>query len=124
MSSRRGASLRLEALMHEPLLLQLLEMAERWAGAADCTLAERRQFTATVFAVGRRPEQRTLLAAACEVYDLVAASPEGAQLMRELGLEPLAGAPLDERELTTRWREWCASRVRFGQQSDADPSAG
>lgn len=100
--------------MHEPLILRLLEMAERWAGAADTTLLDRGHFTATVFSTGRRPEQRALLAAACELYDVVAATPEGAQVMQALGLEPAAGVPPAMDDLCARWSEWCASRLSRG----------
>lgn len=103
--------------MHEPLILQLLEMAERWASAADCTLADRKHFTATVFSAGRRPEQRAMLAAACELFDLVAAAPEGVKIMQALGLEPTAGVPPDMDDLCERWAEWCATRLTRGPAS-------
>ena len=45
----------------EAFALQLLSMAERWAGACGATLRDRKDFTATVFSVTRRPEERALL---------------------------------------------------------------
>lgn len=97
--------------MHEPFILQLLELAERWAGAAGATLQARKHFTATTFSVTRRPEERALLAAAVELYDLVGATPEGAHVMRQLGLEPDAGALPEQHDLEARWAEWCAKRL-------------
>ncbi len=105
--------------MSEPFILQLLQMAERWAGAAGATLVHRKDFTATVFSVTRRPEERALLAAAVELYDLVGAAPEGAHVMRGLGLEPDAGALLEDHDLVARWEEWLATRARFEPPSDA-----
>lgn len=104
--------------MSEPLMLQLLQMAERWAGAAGTTLLARKHFTATTFSVTRRPEERALLAAAVELYDLVGATPEGAHVMRSLELEPDAGALPEQHDLEARWLEWCAKRATHG------PSAG
>lgn len=97
--------------MHEPFVLQLLEMAERWAGAAGSTLQFRKHFTATTFSVTRRPEERALLAAAVELYDLVGATPEGAHVMRALGLEPDAGALPEQHDLEARFSEWAAERL-------------
>lgn len=71
----------------EAFALQLLSMAERWAGACGATLRDRKDFTATVFSVTRRPEQRALLAAAVELYDLVGASVPGARVMRAMELD-------------------------------------
>ena len=45
----------------EAFALQLLSMAERWAGACGATLRNRKDFSATVFSVTRRPEERALL---------------------------------------------------------------
>src|SRR3989344_2457353 len=98
-------------LMHEAFTLQLLEMAERWAEAAGTTLRHRKFFAPTVFTVTRRPEERALLAAAVELYDLVGATPEGVMILRSMGLEPDAGALLEEHELEARWNEWCAQRL-------------
>lgn len=108
----------------EAFALQLLSMAERWASACGATLRDRKDFTATVFSVTRRPEERALLAAAVELYDLVGASVPGARVMRAMELDPDAGALLEDHELVERWQQWCATRVHFGQQPDADPSAG
>lgn len=110
--------------MHEPFTLALLEMAERWAAAAGTTLRNRKHFSATVFTVTRRPEERALLAAAMELYDLVGATGEGGRLLREIGLEPDAGALQGFDDLTARWVEWCATRAHFVPPSDAAPSAG
>ena len=96
----------------EAFTLQLLAMAERWARAANATLRDRKAFTATVFSVTRRPEERALLAAAVELYDLVGASVPGARVMRTMELDPDVGALLEEHDLEARWEEWCASRLR------------
>lgn len=101
--------------MHEPFTLALLEMAERWAEAAGTTLRNRKHFSATVFTVTRRPEERALLAAAVELYDLVGSTTEGVMILRTLGLEPDAGALLE-----ARWEEWCAQRL----SGRTDGSAG
>lgn len=107
--------------MHdEALALQLLSMAERWANACGATLRDRKDFTATVFSVTRRPEERALLAAAVELYDLVGASVPGARVMRAMELDPDAGALLEDHELVARWQEWCAQRL----SGKDDASAG
>lgn len=110
--------------MHEPFMLQLLQMAERWAGAAGSTLRFRKHFTATTFSVTRRPEERALLAAAVELHDLVGAMPEGARLMREQDFDPDAGALRGQDDLEARWLEWCATRRVHGQAPHAGPSEG
>ena len=107
----------------EAFALQLLSMAERWASACGATLRDRKNFSATVFSVTRRPEERALLAAAVELYDLVGASVPGARVMRSMDLDPDAGALLEPDDLTERWVEWCATRVHFAPPSDAAPSA-
>lgn len=78
--------------MPERLMLALLDRAEAWANRAGNTLARRNQWTPAAFAAGRRPEERALLSAAAEVFDLIGATPEGCVLMAELGLNPDAGA--------------------------------
>lgn len=77
--------------MPERLMLALLDRAEGWANRAGNTLARRHQWTPAAFAVGRKPEERALLSAAAEVFDLIGATPEGCVLMAELGLDPDAG---------------------------------
>ena len=109
--------------MAEAFLLELLAMAERWAGAAGSTLRDRQRLAPTVFAVTRRPEERAMLAAAVEVYDLIGATPVGATLMRELGLGPDAGGLLSERDLIARWEAWRAS-VRTGAVAAEPTSTG
>lgn len=97
--------------MSEAFILRLLETAERWAEGAGTSLRNRRDFTPVVFTVTRRPEERALLAAAVELYDLVGATPEGRRVMAELGLEPDGGALLEEHDLDARWASWCAHRL-------------
>ena len=46
------------------------------------------------------------LAAAVEVFDLVGSTARGAALMRELGLDPDAGALLEAHDLEARWQAW------------------
>ena len=94
--------------MHEALALALIDMAERWAEACGTTLRNREHFRPTVFTVTRRPEERALLAAAVEVYDLVGATPVGVKVLRGLGLELDAGALLEEHDLVQRWEAWRA----------------
>ena len=107
--------------MHdEAFALQLLSMAERWANACGATLRDRKDFTATVFSVTRRPEERALLAAAVELYDLVGASVPGARVMRAMELDPDAGALLEELDLEARFNEWAAKRL----SGNADGSEG
>lgn len=94
--------------MPEAILLQLLEKAERWAGAAGTSLKRRAHWSPSSFVVSRRPEERALLAAAAEVYDLVGATPEGCVLMMELGLDPEAGAMPTHEQLQKRHAEHVA----------------
>lgn len=101
----------------EAFALQLLSMAERWAGACGATLRDRKKFSATVFSVTRRPEERALLAAAVELYDLVGASVEGARVMRSMDLDPDAGALLEAHDLEARFDEWAATKL-FGGSSE------
>ena len=81
------------------LLIVLLQRAEDWAHCAGTSLVHRGSWLPTTsFASGVRPEQRALLGAAAEVYDLVGAAPEGRAVMRELGLDPdAAGLPSMDR---------------------------
>ena len=88
--------------MPEALMLQLLEKAERWAGAAGTSLRRRAHWVPSSFVLSRRPEERALLAAAAELYDLIGATPEGCVLMAELGLNPEAGALPTHDELAAR----------------------
>ena len=88
--------------MPEALMLQLLEKAERWAGAAGMSLRRRAHWVPSSFVLSRRPEERALLAAAAELYDLIGATPEGCVLMAELGLSPEAGALPTHDELVQR----------------------
>lgn len=77
--------------MPNELLLELLRRAEAWANRAGQSLSRRHTMTPATFAVGRRPEERAMLAVACEVYDLLGATPEGCVLLAELKLNPDAG---------------------------------
>lgn len=95
----------------EAFALQLLSMAERWASACGTTLRDRKDFTATVFSVTRRPEERALLAAAVELYDLVGASAPGARLMLSMDLDPDAGALLEGHDLESRFAAWAQGRL-------------
>lgn len=77
--------------MPENLMLALLERAESWANRAGNSLSRRSSWTPATFTVGRRPEERALLSAAAEVYDLIGATPEGCVMLSELRLDPDAG---------------------------------
>lgn len=91
--------------MPERLMLALLDRAEAWANRASSTLRRRGEWTPATFTVGRRPEDRALLAAAAEVYDLIGATPEGCVLLGELGLNPEAGALPAHDLLASRYAE-------------------
>lgn len=78
--------------MPEPLMLALLDRAQCWAASAGTTLR-------------RRPEDRALLAAAAEVFDMIGATPEGCVLLGELGLNPEAGALPSHDWLAARYAE-------------------
>lgn len=99
--------------MDEKLLLVLLESAEAWANRAHSTLARRHEWTPAFFAAGRRPEDRALLSAAAEVYDLLGATPEGCVLLGELGLNPEAGALPTHQSLSARYAEHLARAGRL-----------
>lgn len=49
----------------EAFALQLLYMAERWAGACGATLRDRKDFTATVFSVTHTPPRGARVAGRC-----------------------------------------------------------
>ncbi len=91
--------------MPEHLMLALLDRAESWANRAGNTLVRRNQWTPAAFAVGRKPEERALLSAAAEVFDLIGATPEGCVLMAELNLNPEAGALPSHDAMAARYAE-------------------
>lgn len=101
--------------MPESFLLALLERAESWAVRAGTSLVRRAEWSPTTFAAGRRHEERALLCAAAEVFDLVGATPEGCVLMRELGLDPEAGAMPTHDALAARY---AAHRSRVDERKD------
>lgn len=73
-----------------PLPNALALMARDWMRRAGYELAWRHQIQATDFVFGdESQEQRVLLAAACDVVDLLAQSPDGRQALRDLGFEPV-----------------------------------
>lgn len=98
-------------MLEHAFLLELLQTAERWAVAAGTSLRHRAKFAPTVFTVTRRPEERALLAAAVEVYDLIGSLPEGVAVLRGVGLDPDAGALLEEHDLEERWNAWKAEKL-------------
>ena len=103
-------------------MLALLDRAECWAGRAGNTLRRRHEWTPATFSVGRRPEDRALLAAAAEVFDLIGATPEGCVLLAELGLNPDAGALPSHELLAARYAEhraWVDSGGRAGDGGGA-----
>jgi hypothetical protein len=105
--------------MPEAFMLQLLDKAERWAGAAGTSLKHRARWTPAAFVVSRRPEERALLAAAAEVYDLVGVTPDGCVLMGELGLNPDAGALPTHGELQRRHEAWRAEQAAMAALAGA-----
>ena len=105
--------------MPERLMLALLDRAEGWANRAGNTLVRRNQWTPAAFAVGRKPEERALLSAAAEVFDLIGATPEGCVLMSELGLSPEAGALPSHDALAARYAEHRARLAADAPQGGA-----
>jgi hypothetical protein len=93
--------------MPEHLILALIQRAENWANRAGTTLARRNEWTPATFTSGRRPEERALLSAAAEVFDLVGATPLGCVLLQELRLNPEAGAMPTHDELAARYADHC-----------------
>jgi len=78
---------------------QVARLAERWMRQCGMTLQMRDRLRMVDAAVGRAdmtPEQRGLLAAACDLYDMLAATPEGRQALLDLGFEPLPQHPKGE----------------------------
>lgn len=105
--------------MSEPLLLALLDAAETWAVRAGTSLRQRHRWGPVTFAAGRRPEERALLSAAAEVYDLLGATPEGCVLMTQLGLDPdAASAALPTHEsLAAQYADHLARQPRGSIQN-------
>lgn len=71
---------------------QVARRAQAWALAAGSTLKIRGRISPTMMAIRgsqRTAEQQALLAAACELFDLLRSTPEGRQALADLGLEPL-----------------------------------
>lgn len=68
----------------------LAAMARGWAQRAHVSFSmiDRAALGPTAFTVGRRPEERALLAAAVELRDFVAAQPGGLQVLVDAGMEP------------------------------------
>lgn len=102
------------------MILALLQRAERWANRAGSTLASRGDWSPTSLSAGRRPEDRALLSAAAEVYDLLGATPAGCVLMRELRLNPEAGAMPTHEALAAQYRDHCA---RLGARAAGDTAS-
>lgn len=66
------------------------QMAHGWMQKAGWDLLFRYSIQSTDLVVGSgSPQERVLLAAACDLVDLLAQSPEGRQALRDLGLEPV-----------------------------------
>lgn len=79
--------------MVDSLALLVAKRAQAWALAAGSTLKMRGRISPTMVAIRggqRTAEQQALLAAACELFDLLSSAPEGRQALAELGLQPLS----------------------------------
>lgn len=72
---------------------QIAKLSEWWMRRCGSTLQMRnrlRMIDAAIERSGMTPEQRVLLAAACDLYDILAATPEGRQALTELGCQPFS----------------------------------
>jgi hypothetical protein len=67
---------------------QVAALAESWAQRTNRTLVFRADYTLTFLAL-LDAQERSMLACACELYDLVVSTPEGRKAFADLGLEPL-----------------------------------
>lgn len=73
-----------------PLPLALALMAQGWMLRAGVDISWRYKIQATdLVHDDGKSANHALLAAACDVVDLLAQSPDGRQALRELGLDPL-----------------------------------
>ncbi len=70
-------------------------LAAYWMQLGGYRLADRKEVGMTRAAAGHpdddpqsTPEQRALLAAGCDLYDMLALHPQGRQALRKLGAEP------------------------------------
>lgn len=74
----------------------LLRLAEDWASATGCTLHARAHYTPVAIAA-MAPPQAGLLAASCELFDLVCAAHGGAQAAELAGFALAAsGDPIPQ----------------------------
>lgn len=72
---------------------RLANAAERWARACGMSLRNRKNVAMTDAAIREQKmtaEQRVLLAVACDLCDILAATPDGRQALADLGLEPFS----------------------------------
>lgn len=70
----------------------IVAYANALAGAAGHALSFRRHIRMVDVALRDRemtPEQRVMLAVACDLYDILCATPEGRDALRDLGFDPL-----------------------------------
>lgn len=73
-------------------MLDIAKLAESWIERCGVPLSSRYRLGALDLAVGQKGStegERALLAAACDLIDTLAASPEGRQALRDLGFDPL-----------------------------------
>lgn len=90
----------IEALRSEDpqgLARALVFLAQTWIGIGGSHIRARHAISATAFATGgigdrqqKTPEQRAFLAAGCDLYDVLAASPLGHKALSDLILQPVA----------------------------------
>lgn len=77
----------------------IANLAKAWMERCGFPLSFRHRLAALDVAVGSREStegERTLLAAACDLIDMLSATPEGRQALRDLGFDPLLQNPKGE----------------------------
>lgn len=63
-------------------------MAADWFGRCESSVAFRGQFAVVGVVMQTDPQRRALLAAACDLVDLLGKTPQGRQALSDLGFEP------------------------------------
>lgn len=70
---------------------ELARLASRWMhiSGASLKMRDRLHMVDSAVRADTSPEQRTLMAAACDLADLLATTPEGRNALDDLGFKPL-----------------------------------
>ena len=71
------------------LLHALAATAAFWLHLGGCDVAHRKSLFAVNCAVEPSPDRRAILSAGCDLYDLLASSPQGRQALLDLRREPI-----------------------------------